>query len=501
MLSRLPSRPAERQALLAFAACAVAVALTWFLGISLRTPLWTGDLLKLTDPGMSRSFPRISGMMGTALIVALASAFYLGALWALRRGFPRAWTAAIIASILAALAWLPSTTLSSPDAVHLAADVRTFWLHGKFPASWEGRPSQVDDPIADAVVRYQDRPSGYGPVAYAIGGAPLPFVGDSIPLNLLGQKIVSATFLVLAAVMAGWLARWLGHNPALATGIVGLNPMMLWQFPGDAHNDSIMAALGLLAVPFLLSTSWRKRAGGAGLAVASVLAKFGLALAGPIVIAYWFPRRRLFIAIGALFAGVFGLAALIGAGIGFGLGTIGPASAIAPITPWDILWRSVDRDPDARGWIAVIGYSLFAVILAAIVWKHPLATARDAVTAAATALFLFLFVCSPGFLPWYQMWYLPLVAASGKRWLVVTAVGFSIASFIPLFGYNWQVSIARQMDIADAPAKAAVVVWIATGIAALLLYRADLRRALVSGSAAARANRRVVPRKAIRARR
>src|SRR3970282_857235 len=134
--------------------------------------------------------------------------------------------------------------MTSPDAVHLAADVRTFWLHGKYPASWAGRPSQVDDPIVEQVVRFKERPSGYGPLAYAIGGAPLPFVGDDLRANIAGEKAVAGVFLFATAVLAGFVARRLGQNPALVTAAVGLNPLMLWQFPADGHNDSILAAFG-----------------------------------------------------------------------------------------------------------------------------------------------------------------------------------------------------------------------------------------------------------------
>ncbi|MEX0783298.1 MAG: hypothetical protein WD557_11655 [Dehalococcoidia bacterium] len=490
----------ERRTQVIFGVCALAIAATWLFGISLRTPLWTDDIVKLTNPGMSRSFPDLSGMFGTFFIIMLATAAYLGCLWALLKGFRRSWEAAVVATVLAALAWLPSTTLSSPDAVHLAADVRTFWLHGTFPASWEGRPSEIDDPIADQVVQYHNRPSGYGPVAYAIGGAPLPFVGDNLKLNLLGQKVVSGTFLVLAAAIAGLLARWLGHNAGLATGIVGLNPMMLWQFPGDAHNDTIMVTLGLLAVPLLLATAWRKRIGGIGLAVASVLSKFGLVLAGPVIVAYWFPRWRTLLAVSVAALGAAGLALLVAAGASFGLGTIGPASAIAPITPWDILWDATDRDPEARRWISVLDYSLFALVLSAIVWKHPLETAQDVVTAAATSIFFFLFLCCPGFLPWYQIWYLPLAAVSGKRWLVVTAVVFSIGAWLPLMAYNWRGPIERDMGVSEPMQKAAGVLWLATGITAAWLFRNDTRETQAQQVDVRRA-RRAAPRKAIRARR
>jgi hypothetical protein len=258
--------------------------------------------------------------------------------------------------------------------------------------------------------------------------------------------------------------------------------------------------LGLLAVPLLLATAWRKRLGGIGLAAASVLAKFGLALAGPVILAYWFPRWRGVLALGAAGLGVAALASLVAAGAGFGLGTIGPAAAIAPITPWYILWDMSDFDGEARRWIAVLSYSIYAVVLAAIVWKHPLETRQDVITAAATSIFFFLFLCCPGFLPWYQIWYLPLAAVSGRRWLVVTAVVFSIGAWLPLLAYNWNAQIERDMDIADPMQKAAAVLWLATGITAAWLFRNDTMEPSLQEVDPRRA-RRMAPRKAIRARR
>src|SRR5688572_25574619 len=85
----------ERRTIAIFTACALAVALTWLFGISLRTPLWTDDIVLLTNPGMSLSFPELSGMMGTFTIIMLATAAYLGCLWALRKGFRRSWEAAV----------------------------------------------------------------------------------------------------------------------------------------------------------------------------------------------------------------------------------------------------------------------------------------------------------------------------------------------------------------------------------------------------------------------
>ena len=60
---------------------------------------------------------------------------------------------------------------------------------------------------------------------------------------------------------------------------------MLWEFAGDGHNDTIMAAFGVAALLFVLQEPWRARGIGAGFALTAVLSKFSLVLASPVVVA------------------------------------------------------------------------------------------------------------------------------------------------------------------------------------------------------------------------
>ena len=95
-------------------------------------------------------------------------------------------------------------------------------------------PGTVDDPVANEVRVFRNAPSGYGPLAYAIGGAPIPFVGDGFKANLLGQKVMGGIFLTLTAPPRGSSRGGWARTGAFVAGIVGLNPMMLWQFRATA---------------------------------------------------------------------------------------------------------------------------------------------------------------------------------------------------------------------------------------------------------------------------
>lgn len=476
----------ERRSAGAFGASVLALCVVWLFGFSLHAPLSSTDIEVVKVSGVWRVFNRnIPGLISVTFLLGLATLTYLAVLWALRRGFSHSFAAAIAACVLAGLSLMPLMPLTSPDAVHLAADVRTFWLHQTYPASWSGRPSQIDDPIAKQVVRFYDRPSGYGPLAYAIGGAPLPFVGDGLRANIAGEKAVAGTFLVLTAVLAGFVARRLGQNPGLVTAAVGLNPLMLWEFPADGHNDSIMAAFGVASLLFVLSLGWRQRAGGVGLGIASTASKFGLAIAAPVVAAAWFPRLRLAIAAAVVVLGGL-LAFFIASGQSFNMMAIGPAREIVNTTPWGVLWKAVGEDDTGRQFVIGLAWGLFLLGAGAILVRHRLSEPADVVAAVGLMLFLFAFIGSPGLLPWYQVWYLPFAILSGRRWLVVTALVFSIGGFAPILARNWLLPIERDMGINDPVEKTAVVLWLVTAVTAFVVWRADQARELAAERATSR---------------
>jgi len=520
----MPSRPPnrrltrEQRTIAVFVGCLAGLLAIWLFGFALRAPLWTdrtilvrGETVKVLQvSGISAVFTNhIQSLLSTGLLIAVASAAYLGCLWALRRGFRHSFAAAVVASALASGAFMPGMPLTSPDAIHLAADVRTYWLHdgwkgtpplptltrgemdGPYPARFNGRPDVIDDPVAQQVVRFKTTPSGYGPVAYIVGGAPLPFVGDSLGANLLGLKMVAGVFLVLTAALAGLVARRLGQNAGLVAGFIGLNPLMLWQFPGDGHNDSIMAALGVAALLFITQPAWAKRAGGAGLAAMSVLSKFGLVGAAPLVAVHWFPRWRLWIAGAVAVLGALAIYMVFIQRESGGFGTIGPLSAIVDSTPWSIVWQAVGQDREDVRWLDSLALGIFLILAVSVLLQHRLDTAQDLAAATGLTLWLLLFVGFPGYLPWYQIWYLPFAALSGKRWLMATSLAFSLGAFLSTLALNWNLDIPQRMGIDNPIEKSVVVLWLIVGSTALLFYWSDRTRALASELAPARRGRRV----------
>lgn len=464
-----PSRP--NRAPIVFAAALVLMCVIWFLGFAVRISL-NQDTDIVARAGISRVLNGgFSDFRETTFLILVAVSCYVLCLLALRRRFRHDFAAAIGGTVLAGCSMLPAMPLTSPDAVHLAADVRTFWLQHKDPTNFDGVPAKFDDPVANEVRVFRNQPSGYGPLAYAIGGAPIPFAGDSFRANLLGQKVMGGIFLTLTALAAGLLARRLGQNAALVAGIVGLNPMMTWQFPGDGHNDAMMAFFGVVALGLVIEPGWRLRGAGVVAGLASAACKYALVLASPVVAAYWWPRYRYPLAFLAAAGG--GLVLMLYV-LGIGPvqnGALGPAGAIIQTSPWRWLQLWFDTGSQGNDRLVVASYMLYLFILGFIMIYHRLETKTDLVAAVGVAMTFFLYFCSPGYHPWYIVWCLPFAALSNSRWLMVGAVAFTLTAFLPILALNWQITLGDAWHIGNPVEWSTALMWLATAAAAYVGWR------------------------------
>lgn len=507
--SATASRPERRNAVVFWMSLG-ALGAAWLFGFSLRAPIWSESIENVRRSGVSTIFGEIvsvkvngvpqrfqgsaSDLVEIALLLAVATAGYLGCLWALHRGIPRPFASAIAASVVAVACVVPVTPLTSPDAMHFAADVRTFWLHGfKNPTVRANAPGRVDDPVAKQVVTYANAPSGYGRLSYVVGGAALPFVGDNVRANVFGVKAVSAAFFLAIVALTGLLARQLGRSPGLYAAMVGLNPLLLWEFPADGHNDTIMVALAMLA--FLLATRerWTQRGWSIAAGILSVAAKYAMAVAAPVVLAWWFPRARYVIAGLMALAGI-GAAIVILAGLQGRNGATGPATGLTDNSPWQLMVNAADGTQVDR--LFAVSYVLLGALGAAIIARHPLKTAGDAVAAAGLLLFGFLFVCSPSLRHWYQLWAFPLAILTGRRWLTAAALAFSTGAFLTILATNWRLAIDFQMGIRNPVDKSVVVLWLLTAGVGMLAWWQDRGRRLRIEEAAARQAQRGPQRRA-----
>jgi hypothetical protein len=505
-----------------FIGAVAVIAITWWAGISLRVGLFGVDLDSVRASGIRRELP---GTMGQYLLMlfltALMGGAYLVAAWAASKRFQAAFPIAIGGCILVTLAVLPQMPLVSPDTTHFAADVRTFWLNGNYPTTKAGVPNrQCDkptnnkeqpcppgelDPVAREVRVYRDKSSGYGPVTYIVGGLPIPFVGEGLRANVLGEKVLSGTLLIVIALLAGFIARALGRNPAVPVALIGLNPLMLLEFPGDGHNDTIMVTFAMLA--FLAAVAlpgWRGRFATAGALLVSVLSKFAMLAPSPIIGAYWFPRWRVYLAaaffvLATLFVIVFEVSD------SFGTGNPGPLVGITDNTPYQIAIDIFDLKKDARRGLVIASYIVLFAITAAIMARHRLEEREDLIAAVALQMALFLFLCAPTLRHWYQLWAFPFIILSGRRWLTAGGIAFTFGALFQVWTRQWGDVIATKLNIDNAQDWAVVVMWIGALAAAIATWRLDKRPpktlAVAGGQRAARrrAQTRAQRRRAFRA--
>jgi hypothetical protein len=228
-------------------------------------------------------------------------------------------------------------------------------------------------------------------------------------------KALAALAVLAIAGLVALVARLRGVPPAPAAALVALNPLVLADVVGGAHNDSLMmlALMGGLALVLVA----RDAAGGAALAVAAAI-KLPAAIAAPFAVigAGGAPRRaRVLIGIvaGAIAIAVVGLAVFGGSvadSLGFLTGSQQRASYHSvPAT----IARGVGVDLDVVRVVFAAGFVVLAVWLVA--WT---ARGGDWVRAAAWAMLGLLFA-TVYVTPWYLIWALPLVAVARDRVLVV----------------------------------------------------------------------------------
>ena len=332
-----------------------------------------------------------------------------------------------------ARAALPSAPLTSPDTTHFAADVRTLWLDGRDPTRiGERARTRSMTPSPKKCAPSRGRPSGYGIVAYAVGGLPLPFVGDKLRANIFGQKVLSGTILVLTG-----LARRAGREaardgiPRRRMAAIAMNPMFVWQFPGDGHNDIMMAAFGTIAMllprPEGLAAAWCGRRPRGALGAHEVLGHDRRAGRGGGLVpeAAANHRRRSRDRRTHRVVGFFGF-------FKPSVATIGPLEGVTRNTPWNFIFDGFNLEGTSHDVVLAVCYSgAILVDRRGLPLPQVRRPSRTSSTRSRLTMALFLFLFAPTLRQWYLIWGFPVVMLSSRRWLRYGAVAFSLCGFFP----------------------------------------------------------------------
>ncbi|RHW28199.1 hypothetical protein D0Z08_04225 [Nocardioides immobilis] len=192
---------------------------------------------------------------------------------------------------------------------------------------------QSGEPIVQAVdPMWADTPTPYGPLHVWLGEVGAGLTGNPWVL-VVGHRVIALAGLVLLAWAVPRLAQWTGVNPALASALVLLSPLMMANGVGGLHNDLLM--VGLMAAALVVGVerhwAWGTAIGAlaAAVKVPGGLVCIGIALATVPAGAALAVRLKRLAAVAAT-----AVAVLLGLGVvtGLGHGWIGALTVPGTIT-------------------------------------------------------------------------------------------------------------------------------------------------------------------------
>jgi hypothetical protein len=310
----------------------------------------------------------------------------------------------------------PPTVLAHLGHGHVLSAVSPFWRHTTAP---------------------------YGPLFVALVGLLVGVTGSHLIAGALAVRGLELIGLGLLAMAVARLARRFGWDPARATWLVLLNPLVLLQLVAPAHNDTLM--VGLMTAGLVIGLERRPALGIVFCALAATIKLPALAAALFLTVAWarsaspGLPRVRILAASTLIVIGVIGLVSLIS---GFGVSWISSAVFSTPrrvhlaITP-----------ATAVGF--TIAHVLHAVGIAAS--THRLESALGVVSLALVAIFalqqlhrarfenlplrlglalLAVAVGGPAAWPWYLTWGIAVLAVYPARWVTI---GVAVISLLGAF--------------------------------------------------------------------
>lgn len=360
------------------------------------------------------------------------------------------------------LPFLLAPPIFSGDAYSYAAQG---WLvHNGINPYYYG-PGVLPGAFADQVSWvWRNTPSPYGPLSMQISNLLLHVCGFDPYWSAVAQRIPALVGVVLIAAFLPRLAVRLGIDPAFTAWFGTLNPLLIIDFVGGAHNDSLMMGLVVLALwvattpvpggPATRGGPWR--AGGwwwvpaaAVVGVAATIKQPALlaAYVVPMLCRRWStlkPRETLItvtrVLVSFVFAvGVFALIS-IATGLGFGWynavsvpGSVGsPAPATMLGSLLQLILQLFGTNPAPGTGIAFM-HTVFLIAGAIVLALGAVTIARRRPASFISWGYLVVALASPALHSWYMLWgglTLPLARPTSRQ------ISIAIWVNIALLGYD-----------------------------------------------------------------
>lgn len=322
-------------------------------------------------------------------LIVVAVAFYVGALYVLRRRAGPLVAVCVVAVVIQLIP-LAGPLLLSRDAFSYWSYGRIAVVHHRDPATTPPSAFPADPATKSVAPGWRTQTSVYGP-AFTVASAAVSQVsrGSAERASFLFRVIAA-----LAALGATGLVALAAKRRAYAAAFLGWNPIVAISFAGGGHNDAWMVLLMLCAV-VLVSRRRDAAAGGAwalaGAVKAAALALLALQLLGS--------RRGLRIGAATAMAGI-AVASIAG---------FGAASLTAP---WQLHQREARYSLPARLEQLALPEALahavaYGVLAVGVVWLARQALSSRPRLALGAAL---LIMTTPWVLPWYSTWPIALAA-------------------------------------------------------------------------------------------
>lgn len=372
----------------------------------------------------------------------LALGYILAYAVALRVRDPRWGLAALAAAAIFVVTVIPVFPGGAHDVYHNVVDARTLWLYHQDPISTPPN-AHPNDPLVQQLAFWQDLTSSYGPVWYIVSGAPLPFTGASLVRNVVGQKLLVSAFLLGTLALVYLIVR--DRRPRSATAAVvllGWSPLVLWEIPGNAHNDIVMMFFAVAAIYAVHRGAWHWSF---PLLALGVGVKFIMILLGPLLLIWLLflrPRvSRRDIAISIAYAAA--LLALIylpfiAASHSFAntdaLKSRFISSPVSLTIAFAMQYVALDK---AENYARSLALVLFGFGYLAVLWRSCGGFA-NLTTMAFWAILLTLTIPTWWFWPWYVIWLLPFAALTAGRKHATIGLVFGTSALLVYPIYYWR---------------------------------------------------------------
>lgn len=351
------------------------------------------------------------------------------------------------------------------------------WLLHNGINPYHGNAMLLPGSFADQVAWVWRRtPAPYGPLSLQIQHLLVDASGFHPYLAACLMRIPALVGVVLIGLLVPRIALRLRMDPARAAWMATLNPVLVIDFIGGAHNDALMTGLMVLGLWFAFrgEAAWMLAAVVVGSAAAikqpAVLAAFAL----PLVLhpcRSWRPRDllpalgRVLLSFGIAIGTFAGITRLCGLDYGW-LSAAGVPGSVVTVSPSTIVGEIAQLVANAAGWDSTGKAALTLAHTAGLGVAGVLIlvfAARVARTRPITFLswsFLAFALCAPALHSWYVLWggvLLPLTRPSHRM------VRASIYATVVLLSYAainlaWRNSVSTVDSFNPAVALGVVAV-------------------------------------------